>query len=74
MRRSSGAGHPTLLLDQPQVQDTSPWLPRPHAERFRVRGTGLEEVIVDQESIEAMNLIEQGEYDLDPDRDLVKNR
>ena len=45
-----------------------------HMRNVQVAGTGLEEVIVDPESIEAMRaLIEQGELDLDPDRDLVKD-
>jgi type I restriction enzyme R subunit len=38
----------------------------------KVTGTGLEEVVVDPDAIEAMrSLIQQGELDLDPDRDLL---
>lgn len=39
-----------------------------------VHGTGLEEVIVDPDAIEAMRqLVVQGELDLDPNRDLLEN-
>lgn len=39
-----------------------------------VTGTGLEEVIVDPDAIEAMRqLVIQGELDLDPNRDLLEN-
>ncbi len=38
-----------------------------------VTGSGLEEIVVDPEAIEAMrSLVEQGELDLDPKRDLLK--
>ena len=40
----------------------------------KVTGTGLEEVVVDPDAIEAMrSLIEQGELDLDLDRDLLND-
>lgn len=43
-----------------------------HITAVKVTGTGLEEVVVDPDSIKAMReLIEQGELDLDPDRDLL---
>ncbi|HUW77976.1 MAG TPA: HsdR family type I site-specific deoxyribonuclease [Candidatus Nanopelagicaceae bacterium] len=39
-----------------------------------VAGTGLEEVVVDPDAIEAIRkLVEQGELDLDPGRDLLNN-
>lgn len=39
-----------------------------------VTGTGLEEVVVDPDAIEAMRtLISQGELDIDPGRDLLEN-
>lgn len=45
-----------------------------HIGAVAVIGTGLEEVVVDPEAIEAMRaLIGQGELDLDPDRDLLTN-
>jgi type I restriction enzyme R subunit len=45
-----------------------------HITDVRVTGTGLEEVVVDPDAIEAMRaLIEQGELDLDIDRDLIQN-
>lgn len=43
-----------------------------HINDMRVTGSGLEEVIVDPDAIAAMRkLVEQGELDLDTDRDLV---
>jgi type I restriction enzyme R subunit len=40
----------------------------------QVTGTGLEEVVVDPDAIEAMrSLVEQGELDLDTDRDLLND-
>ena len=45
-----------------------------HISAVEVTGTGLEEVVVDPEAIEAMrSLVEQGELDLDPKRDLFTN-
>jgi type I restriction enzyme R subunit len=45
-----------------------------HITDVRVTGTGLEEVVVDPDAIEAMRqLIQQGELDLDIDRDLVQD-
>lgn len=45
-----------------------------HIGTVDVIGTGLEEVVVDPEAIEAMRaLIGQGELDLDPARDLLSN-
>jgi type I restriction enzyme R subunit len=44
-----------------------------HITDVAVTGTGLEEVIVDPDSIDALRkLAEQGELDLDPDRDYAK--
>ena len=44
-----------------------------HITDVRVTGSGLEEVVVDPDAIEAMRtLIEQGELDLDIDRDLIQ--
>lgn len=44
-----------------------------HITDVKVTGTGLEEVVVDPDAIEAMRtLIEQGELDLDPNRDLLE--
>jgi type I restriction enzyme R subunit len=41
---------------------------------IKVTGTGLEEVIVDPDSIERLRkLAEQGELDIDPERDLLKD-
>ena len=41
---------------------------------FKVTGTGLEEVVVDPDAIEAMRqLVTQGELDLDPGRDLLQD-
>jgi type I restriction enzyme R subunit len=43
-----------------------------HISRLEVTGSGLEEVVVDPDAIEAMReLIQQGELDLDPGRDLL---
>lgn len=43
-----------------------------HMSDVKVTGTGLEEVVVDPDAIEAMReLVEQGELELDPGRDLV---
>lgn len=45
-----------------------------HITDVRVTGTGLEEVVVDPDAIEAMRaLVEQGELDLDVDRDLIQD-
>jgi type I restriction enzyme R subunit len=45
-----------------------------HISAVEVTGTGLEEVVVDPEAIEAMrSLVEQGELDIDPERDLFTN-
>ena len=45
-----------------------------HITDVRVTGTGLEEVVVDPDAIEAMRqLIQQGELDLDIGRDLVQD-
>jgi type I restriction enzyme R subunit len=45
-----------------------------HITNVTVTGTGLEEVIVDPDAIEAMRaLVEQGELDLDIDRDLLQD-
>lgn len=45
-----------------------------HITDVKVTGTGLEEVIVDPDAIEAMRaLIQQGELDLGPDRDLLND-
>lgn len=42
-----------------------------HIQNLEVTGTGLEEVVVDPEAIEAMRvLVQQSELDLDPNRDL----
>lgn len=42
-----------------------------HISNLEVTGTGLEEVVVDPDAIEAMReLVQQGELDLDPNRDL----
>jgi type I restriction enzyme R subunit len=42
-----------------------------HISNVEVTGTGLEEIVVDPEAIEAMRkLVEQGELDIDIDRDL----
>lgn len=42
--------------------------------KVHVAGTGLEEVVVDPDAIEAIRkLVEQGELDLDPGRDLLEN-
>lgn len=42
-----------------------------HIQNLEVTGTGLEEVVVDPDAIEAMRaLVHQGELDLDPNRDL----
>lgn len=42
-----------------------------HIANLEVTGTGLEEVVVDPDAIEAMrSLVQQGELDLDPNRDL----
>lgn len=44
-----------------------------HMSDMKVTGTGLEEVVVDPDAIEAMRtLVEQGELDLDVDRDLLE--
>lgn len=44
-----------------------------HIDNFKVTGTGLEEAVVDPDAIQAMRqLIEQGELDLDIERDLVQ--
>lgn len=43
-----------------------------HISNLEVTGTGLEEVVVDPDAIEAMReLVQQGELDLDPNRDLL---
>lgn len=43
-----------------------------HIDEVTVTGTGLEEVVVDPDAIEAMRaLVQQGELDLDPHRDLL---
>jgi len=43
-----------------------------HISSLEVTGTGLEEVVVDPDAIEAMReLVQQGELDLDPGRDLL---
>jgi type I restriction enzyme R subunit len=43
-----------------------------HISSLEVTGSGLEEVVVDPDAIEAMReLVQQGELDLDPDRDLL---
>ena len=45
-----------------------------HMSNIKVTGTGLEEVIVDPDSIERLRkLAEQGELDIDPGRDLLKD-
>ena len=45
-----------------------------HMSNIKVTGTGLEEVIVDPDSIERLRkLAEQGELDIDPERDLLKD-
>lgn len=45
-----------------------------HITDVKVTGTGLEEVVVDPDAIEAMRaLIQQGELDLDIDRDLLND-
>lgn len=45
-----------------------------HMSDVKVTGTGLEEVVVDPDAIEAMRqLVEQGELDLAPDRDLLND-
>jgi type I restriction enzyme R subunit len=44
-----------------------------HMSAVEVTGSGLEEVVVDPEAIEALrSLVEQGQLDLDPTRDLLK--
>ena len=43
-------------------------------DNVHVTGTGLEEVVVDPDAIEAMrSLVEQGELDIDPGRDLLQD-
>ncbi len=45
-----------------------------HMSAVEVSGSGIEEIVVDPEAIEAMRaLVEQGELDLDPNRDLFKH-
>ncbi len=45
-----------------------------HIQNLEITGTGLEEVVVDPEAIEAMRaLVQQGELDLDPNRDLFNS-
>jgi type I restriction enzyme R subunit len=45
-----------------------------HIRNVQVTGTGLEEVVVDPDAIEAMRaLVEQGELDLDRNRNLLEN-
>lgn len=45
-----------------------------HMSNVQVTGTGLEEVVVDPDAIEAMRtLAEQGELDIDTSRDLLEN-
>ena len=45
-----------------------------HMSNIKVTGTGLEEVIVDPDSIERLRkLAAQGELDIDPERDLLKD-
>jgi len=44
-----------------------------HISAVEVTGSGMEEIVVDPEAIEAMrSLVAQGELDLDPTRDLLK--
>ena len=66
-----------------QVSNAPPWdrlgdktlaLVHGHMSKVEVTGTGLEEVIVDPDSIKALRaLIEQAGLDLDPDRGLREN-
>jgi type I restriction enzyme R subunit len=66
-----------------QVSNAPPWdrlgdktlaLVHGHMSKVEVTGTGLEEVIVDPDSIKALRaLIEQGGLDLDPDGGLREN-